>query len=84
MADQATGAGRAAYRAGASTADTLDDTHTMILNRVSWSGVLAGAAIALVAQLILNMLGVGVGAASIDPAGGDNPAASSFSISAAL
>ena len=84
MVDQATGAGRAPYRAGASTADTLDDTHTVILNRVSWSGVLAGAAIALVAQLILNMLGVGVGAASIDPAGGDNPAASTFSITAAL
>lgn len=69
---------------GTSTPDTVDDTHTLILNKVSWSGVLAGASIALVSQLILNMLGVGIGAATIDPAAGDNPAASTFSITAAI
>lgn len=62
--------------------NTIDDTHTVILNRVSWSGDFAGAAIALVSQLILNKLGVG--AATLDPATGDNPAASTFSLTAAV
>ncbi len=60
------------------------DTRTLTLNRVSWSGVLAGAAIALTAQLILNMFGLGVGAATLDPIAGDNPTASAFSITTAI
>jgi hypothetical protein len=84
MVSQATETAYPHRDAGASTADTIDDTHTLILNRVSWSGVLAGAAIALVSQLILNMLGVGIGAATIDPASGGSPTAGAFSITAAL
>ena len=66
------------------TTDAVDDIRTLILNKVSWSGVFAGAAIALAAQVVLNMLGVGIGAATLDPVGGDNPAAITFSITAAL
>jgi hypothetical protein len=69
---------------GTSTAETIGDTHTVLLNRVSWSAVLAGAVIALASQLILNMLGLSIGAGSIDPAAGDNPAASTFSVAAGL
>lgn len=70
---------------GTPTVDVIDDdTHTVVLNRVSWAGALAGAAIALVAQLILNMIGVGVGAATVDPTGGGGPAAETFSMSAAI
>jgi hypothetical protein len=61
-----------------------EDVRTIMLNRVSWSAVLAGVVVSLVAQLLLNMLGVGVGAATIDPGTADNPAASTFSIVAAL
>jgi hypothetical protein len=46
--------------------------------------VLAGVVVALVTQLILNMIGVGIGAATLDPATGDNPEASTFSIGAAI
>jgi hypothetical protein len=46
--------------------------------------VLAGVVVALVTQLILNMLGVGIGAATLNPMTGDNPSATTFSIGAGL
>jgi hypothetical protein len=61
-----------------------EDARTIMLNKVSWGAVLAGVVLSLVLQLILNMLGVGVGAATLDPAGGDNPSAAGFSIGAAI
>jgi hypothetical protein len=54
------------------------------LSRVSWGAILSGVAVALVAQLLLNMLGVGIGAATIDPATSGTPEAGSFSIGAAI
>jgi hypothetical protein len=57
---------------------------TVLINRVSWGAVLAGVVVALVAQLILNLIGVGIGAASVDPLTSDNPSATSFSISAGI
>jgi hypothetical protein len=69
-----------------SPATPADDMRTILLNRVSWSAVLAGVVVALVTQLILNLLGIGLGAATIDPAAGaaDNPSATSFSIGAGI
>ena len=61
-----------------------EDIRTIMLNRVSWAAVFAGVVAALVTQLLLNMLGIGIGAASLDPAGGDNPEARTFSIVAGL
>jgi hypothetical protein len=61
-----------------------EDARTIMLNRVSWGAVLAGVATALVTQLILNMIGIGIGIATLDPATGDNPQASSFSIAAGI
>lgn len=61
-----------------------EDARTILLNRVSWGAVLAGVVTALVTQLILNMLGLGIGVATIDPGTSDNPAASTFSIAAAI
>jgi hypothetical protein len=61
-----------------------EDARTVMLNRVSWGAVLAGVVVALVTQLILNLIGVGVGAATLDPGTGDNPSASSFSIGAGI
>ena len=57
-----------------------------MLNRISWGAVFAGTVVALVTQFILNMLGIGLGAASLDPAAGAgaNPAASTFSIGAGI
>lgn len=62
--------------------DTLrgDAPATAAYNKVSWGAILAGVAIALAAQFLLNLLGVGIGAAVLDPATSDNPTANSFSI----
>ncbi|GJE57446.1 MULTISPECIES: PhnA-like protein [Methylobacterium] len=54
------------------------------LHQVSWGAIFAGAVTALVAQLVLNMVGVGVGLASLGPVAADNPAVSSFSLGAGL
>jgi hypothetical protein len=57
-----------------------------MLNRISWGAVLAGVVVALVTQLVLNLLGIGIGAATLDPAAGaaENPSASTFSIGAGI
>lgn len=61
-----------------------EDMRTIMINRISWGAVLAGVVTALVTQLILNMLGVGIGVATLDPGTGDNPEASTFSIAAGI
>jgi hypothetical protein len=52
-----------------------EDARTIALNRVSWGGVLAGVVVALVVQLLINMLGIGIGVATLDPGTNDNPTA---------
>jgi hypothetical protein len=54
------------------------------LRRVSWGAVFGGVVISLITQFLLSMLGVGIGVGTIDPATGDTPAASTFSMSAAI
>jgi hypothetical protein len=61
-----------------------DDVRTIMLNQVSWGAVFAGAAIALVLQIILNMVGIGVGLSTVDVASGDTPSARSFSMGAGI
>ena len=61
-----------------------EDYRTILLNRVSWAAVLAGVVVSLVTQLLLNLLGLGIGIATLDPGTGDNPAVSTFSIGAAI
>ena len=61
-----------------------DDASTILINNVSWGGVLAGVVAGLVTQLILNMIGIGIGASTLNPMTGDNPSASGFSIGAGL
>lgn len=61
-----------------------EDARTILINRVSWGAVLAGVVLALAVQLLLNMLGLGLGIATIDPGTADNPAVSTFSIAAGI
>jgi hypothetical protein len=63
-----------------------EDARSIMLNKISWGAVLAGVVVALVTQLILNLLGIGIGAATLDPGAGsaENPSASSFSIGAGI
>jgi hypothetical protein len=65
-------------------ASPAEDARSIALNRVSWGAVLAGVVVALVTHLILNMIGIGFGAATLDPASGDSPTASTFSIGAGI
>lgn len=69
------------------TADVVsaDDQKTSLRNRVSWGAILAGVAAALVMQILLNVLGVGIGASSLDAASaGNNPSASGASMTAGI
>ena len=61
-----------------------EDVPTIMINQISWGAVLAGVVVALVTQLVLNMLGIGIGAATLDPVARDNPSAMSFSIGAGI
>ncbi len=61
-----------------------DDLHTGLLNRVAWGAILAGVAAALITQLLLNMLGVGVGAAALDIGKGADNSGTAFSIGAGI
>jgi hypothetical protein len=38
-----------------------EDARTILINQISWGAVFAGVVIALTAQLLLNLLGVGIG-----------------------
>src|SRR4051812_3877735 len=62
-----------------------DEWHTYLFNRASWGAIVAGVVTALVVQLLLNLLGIGLGAASLSAANpADNPDASTFSIGAGV
>jgi hypothetical protein len=67
------------------TGITSEEWHTYLFNRASWGAIIAGVVAALVVQLLLNLLGIGVGAASLSAANlAENPGASTFSIGAGL
>jgi hypothetical protein len=57
---------------------------TILVNRISWGAVFGGVVIALATQLILNLLGIGIGAASFDPASSTSASATTFSVGAAI
>ena len=62
-----------------------DDARTLLRNRFSWGAIFAGVVIALMIQLLLNILGLGIGASSLDAAKlGENPSPSGFSLTAAI
>ncbi len=61
-----------------------DDLHTGILNKISWGAIFAGVVVALVTQLLLNMLGVGIGAAALDIGTGADNSGTAFSIGAGI
>ena len=50
------------------TAD--EDAHTIMINRVSWGAIFAGVVVGLVVQVLLTMLGLGIGVATLNPTNG--------------
>lgn len=62
-----------------------EDARTVLINGIAWGAVFAGVVVALVTQVLLNMVGLGVGAGAVDPTSASgNPDASSVSIGAGL
>ena len=70
--------------ASATAVTPAEEVRTIALNRVSWGAVLAGVVVALVVQLLFNMLGLGIGVATLNPGTGDNPSAGTFSVAAGI
>ncbi len=60
------------------------DTRAVLLNQVSWGAIFAGAVTALVTQVVVNLVGVGIGLASLGTTAADNPSASTASLSAGI
>ncbi len=64
--------------------ETHADTRAVLLNQASWGAIFAGAVTALVTQVVLNLVGVGVGLSAVGTNAADNPAASTVSLGAGL
>ncbi len=47
-----------------------EDFRTIMLNRISWGAVFGGVVMAMAVQIVLNLIGIGIGASAIDPATG--------------
>jgi len=45
----------------------VTDRSTAVFKRISWGAIFAGVVVAVVIQMLLTLLGVGIGAAAIDP-----------------
>jgi len=54
------------------------------VRRMSWGAALAGVAVVLFIQLMLSLLGVGIGLANVNPASGDNPSLATFGTNAGI
>ena len=67
-----------------SSVSPSDDVRTIMVHEISWGAVFAGAVMMLVLQLILNMVGVGVGLGTIDAVARDTPSATTLSVGAGL
>ncbi len=59
-----------------------EDVRTIMVHEISWGAVFAGAVMTLVLQLVLNMIGVGVGLGTIDAVARDTPSVTSLSVGA--
>ncbi len=72
-----------------STADTMSGTTAAygapegapaLPPRISWGAVIAGAIVAVIVGLMLNVLGIAVGASAVDATSGDTPSGNTFGI----
>lgn len=56
----------------------------MAVKRISWAAVFAGVILAMVVQLLLSMLGTGIGMSTVDPLQGETPGAQALGIGAGI
>lgn len=52
--------------------------------RISWGAVIAGAVIALATQIVLTLIGISIGLATLNPATGDNPTGTALGVGAGI
>ncbi|WP_294323522.1 hypothetical protein [uncultured Sphingomonas sp.] len=63
----------------------IDETRVgKTATRLSWGAVLAGVVIAIAVQLVLGILGAGIGLTMVDPVEGTTPGAAGFGIGAGI
>ncbi|MER2264275.1 PhnA-like protein [Methylobacterium oxalidis] len=67
-----------------STSVAPGESRAVLLHQVSWGAILAGTVAALVAQIILNLIGLGVGLSALGSTGSGNPSAGTVSLTAGL
>lgn len=53
--------------------DTTEETHYRPMRRTSWGAIFAGVVIVVVVHLLLGLLGIAVGASTVDPATEQDP-----------
>ena len=70
------------YGNGVSPADAVRAGKTA--TRLSWGSILAGVVIAVAVQLVLGILGTGIGLTMVDPVEGTTPGAAGFGIGAGI
>ncbi|HEX8445366.1 MAG TPA: hypothetical protein VF649_02020 [Sphingomonas sp.] len=62
-----------------------DETYTgKTITRLSWGSIFAGVVIAVAVQLVLGILGAGIGLTMVDPVEGTTPGAAGFGIGAGI
>ncbi|WP_245624513.1 hypothetical protein [Belnapia moabensis] len=76
--------GTSIYDGGTTAAAAFPEGAPSLPSRISWGAVFAGAVVAVTIGLMLNALGAGVGATTVDAAARDTPSASSIGIGAAI
>ncbi|RYD83921.1 MAG: PhnA-like protein, partial [Verrucomicrobiaceae bacterium] len=71
---------------GSRTVHSLDSIrgYDRPFSRVSWGAIFAGALFALATQVVLTLLGLSIGLATIDPASGSTPAGSTLGMGAGI
>ncbi len=70
---------------GSSRSEVPATPSVLLVKRISWPAVAAGTVIALAIEVLLAMLGTGVGASAVDPlAVGESPSAAAFGMGAGI
>ena len=64
--------------------DVIVANHLSRQRRISWGAVIAGVLMAIILQIMMNILGLAVGAAIVDPAEAVNPIGPTFSTGAVI
>lgn len=75
------------YRAGSTAVETTTtrvDGGAHVHRRISWAAIFGGVILVVAVQLLLGLLGAGIGLGTVNTNGGTTPDASSFGIGAGL